>query len=143
MEDLYTVSELAKRFDITPRSIRFYETKGLLESRRVARARIYDRRQVGRLKIILRSKQLGFTLSQIKQYFDLYDRYKAKPNEDRHLVVLLRATREQMEKLRRKKVALEESLDGLQDLEQVTLQEFRRRGLDPDEALYKHERCES
>ena len=59
MADLYTISELAREFDITTRTIRFYEDEGLLKPGRNGRQRIYSRRDYIRLKLILRGKRLG------------------------------------------------------------------------------------
>ncbi len=69
----YTISELASEFAITARAIRFYEDKNLLQPRRNGLARVYGRRDRGRLKLILRGKRLGFTLSDISEMLDLYD----------------------------------------------------------------------
>ena len=60
-EPTYSISELAKEFDITTRSIRFYEDQGLLSPRRQGQTRIYSKRDKVRLKLILRGKRLGFT----------------------------------------------------------------------------------
>jgi len=69
----YKISELAKEFDITTRSIRFYEDLGLITPKRKGNTRIYDGRDRIRLKLILRGKRLGFSLADIKELFELYD----------------------------------------------------------------------
>lgn len=69
---LYSVSEIAREFSVTPRTIRFYEDKGLLNPRRVGDRRVYDYRDIGRLKLILRLKKLGFSLSDAAEYISLY-----------------------------------------------------------------------
>jgi DNA-binding transcriptional MerR regulator len=69
----YTISELASEFGITARAIRFYEDKRLLQPRRNGLARVYGRRDRGRLKLILRGKRLGFSLSDIGEMLDLHD----------------------------------------------------------------------
>ena len=69
---LFGIAELCAEFGITPRSIRFYEDKGLLAPRRVNGARVYTRRDRARLALILRSKAIGASLAEIKQYLDLY-----------------------------------------------------------------------
>ena len=73
MTDLYTISELAREFDITTRTIRFYEDEGLLQPERNGRQRIYSRRDYIRLKLILRGKRLGLSLSEISDIIELYD----------------------------------------------------------------------
>ncbi len=69
---LYGIAELCREFGITLRTIRFYEDKGLLSPRRVSGARVYTRRDRARLALILRSKAIGASLGDIKQYLDLY-----------------------------------------------------------------------
>jgi len=73
----YSISELAKEFDITTRSIRFYEDQGLLTPLRQGQTRIYSKRDRVRLKLILRGKRLGFSLSETGQLFELYDADKS------------------------------------------------------------------
>jgi len=70
---LYTAGELAEEFGTTARALRFYESKGLLEPRRAGTRRVYDYRDRARLQLILRGKNLGFSLAQIKEYLALYD----------------------------------------------------------------------
>jgi len=69
----YTISELAIEFDVTPRAIRFYEDMGLLTPQRAGRNRVYTVRDRTRLKLTLRGKRLGLSLSEIKQLVDMYD----------------------------------------------------------------------
>ena len=69
---LYGIAELAGEFGITPRAIRFYEAKGLLEPPRVNGGRVYTRRERARLKLILRAKSIGFSLAEVKQFLSLY-----------------------------------------------------------------------
>jgi len=69
----FTIAELAEEFDVTPRAIRFYEDVGLLEPGRAGRNRVYTQRDRTRLKLTLRGKRLGLSLSEIKQLVDMYD----------------------------------------------------------------------
>ncbi|MHC6529304.1 MerR family transcriptional regulator [Vibrio proteolyticus] len=71
--ETYKISELAKEFDITTRSIRFYEDMDLIHPTRQGKIRIYQRRDKIRLKLILRGKRLGFSLAEIRELFELYD----------------------------------------------------------------------
>src|SRR5258708_14692383 len=68
----YTISDLAREFALTTRAIRFYEDEGLLAPVRKGRARIYTERERVRIKLILRGKRLGLSLSEIRELFDLY-----------------------------------------------------------------------
>jgi DNA-binding transcriptional MerR regulator len=70
--ELFGITQLCQEFGISPRAIRFYEDKGLLQPRRVNAARVYTRRDRARLALILRSKAIGASLSEIKHYLDLY-----------------------------------------------------------------------
>jgi DNA-binding transcriptional MerR regulator len=69
----FSIAELADEFDVTARAIRFYEDVGLLEPARAGRNRVYTQRDRTRLKLTLRGKRLGLTLSEIKQLVDMYD----------------------------------------------------------------------
>jgi DNA-binding transcriptional MerR regulator len=69
----FTITELAAEFDITARAIRFYEDVGLLAPERAGRSRVYRQRDRTRLKLTLRGKRLGLSLSEIKQLVDMYD----------------------------------------------------------------------
>ena len=73
IESLFTVPELSRELHITERTIRFYETKGLVTPRRVGKTRIFNYKDKARLIIVLRAKKLGFSLSEIKTYLDFYD----------------------------------------------------------------------
>ncbi len=72
-QDFYTVPKLAKELGITPRAIRFYETKGLLIPQRAGSTRVYTRKDRARLILILRGKRLGFSLAVIGEFLDLYN----------------------------------------------------------------------
>jgi DNA-binding transcriptional MerR regulator len=97
----YTITELAREFDITARAIRFYEDQGLLSPTREGpsgRNRVYTTRDRTRLKLTLRGKRLGLTLSEIKSLVDMYESPKdTRAQMDRFLGVLAqhRATLEQ------------------------------------------------
>lgn len=80
-EQTFSISELAKEFDITTRSIRFYEDQGLITPRRNGQTRIYSKRDKVRLKLILRGKRLGFTLAETGRLFELYDADKSSAKQ--------------------------------------------------------------
>jgi DNA-binding transcriptional MerR regulator len=69
----YSISELAKEFALTTRAIRFYEDEGLLTPRRSGRSRVYSERERVRIKLVLRGKRLGLSLSEIRELLDLYE----------------------------------------------------------------------
>lgn len=68
-----TIREMCDTFEVTPRTLRFYESKELLFPIRQGQKRLYTRRDRGRLKLILRGKHFGFSLEEIRQLLDLYD----------------------------------------------------------------------
>ena len=85
----FSISELAQEFDVTPRAIRFYEDQGLLAPRRDGQKRIYALRDRTRLKLTLRGKRLGLTLSEIRELIDMYEPGRdERPQLQRFLAVL-------------------------------------------------------
>ncbi|HEY6967134.1 MAG TPA: MerR family DNA-binding transcriptional regulator [Burkholderiales bacterium] len=85
----YSIGELATEFDVTPRAIRFYEDHGLLAPRRAGQRRIYSPRDRTRLKLTLRGKRLGLTLSEIRELIDMYEPGRdERPQLERFLAVL-------------------------------------------------------
>ncbi|MFW8589767.1 MerR family transcriptional regulator [Glaciecola sp. 2405UD65-10] len=102
----FTIGELSKHFDITPRSIRFYEEQELLLPERQGQARIYHKKDKVRLKLILRGKRLGFSLAEIRRLFSLYD---TNPNSAAQLETMLTLTKT-------KRAILEQQLNDIQML---------------------------
>jgi DNA-binding transcriptional MerR regulator len=88
-ETRYTITELANEFAITQRAIRFYEDQGLLKPQRKGRTRVYLAGDRVRLKLTLRGKRLGFSLSEIRDMFELYEaQHDEKPQLERFLALL-------------------------------------------------------
>ncbi len=102
---------------MTPRALRFYETKGLVKPRRVGTRRAYDRRDRARLKLILRGKRLGFSLASIREYLELYEADTAQLSQ---LRLLQQKVTRRIEALELQRVALEESLVELKAIEAET-----------------------
>ena len=85
----YSIGDLAREFDVTTRAIRFYEDQGLLAPRREGQRRIYTPRDRARLKLTLRGKRLGLTLSEIRELIDMYEPGRdERPQLARFLAVL-------------------------------------------------------
>jgi DNA-binding transcriptional MerR regulator len=85
----FSIGELATEFDVTPRAIRFYEDHGLLAPKRAGQRRIYSPRDRTRLKLTLRGKRLGLTLSEIRELIDMYEPGRdERPQLARFLAVL-------------------------------------------------------
>ncbi|MBN8631342.1 MAG: MerR family DNA-binding transcriptional regulator [Rhodobacterales bacterium] len=72
--DVMTIREMCEAYEVTPRTLRFYEAKELLTPIRVGTRRLFTRRDRARLVLILRGKRFGFSLEDIRQTLDLYDR---------------------------------------------------------------------
>lgn len=117
-DGLLTVSELAERLGVTPRAIRFYETKGLIAPARAGTNRVYGRRDQARMALILRGKRLGFTLRDIKVFLDLYD---ADPSQRAQMRSLLQAIQRRRADLEEQRRALTLTLNELNELEQQAL----------------------
>lgn len=70
----WTIRQMCDQFDVTPRALRFYEQQELLAPRREGLRRLYSRRDRARLTLILRGKRFGFSLAELREHLDLYDR---------------------------------------------------------------------
>lgn len=112
-ERLYGIGELAAELGISTRTVRFYETKGLLKPRRAGVNRIYDKRDRARLLLILRGKRLGFSLDEIAEYLDLYDADPGHVIQVRHL---LRKVEQAISGLEAKRADIESTLQELADI---------------------------
>ena len=69
----YTITELAREFDLTPRAIRYYEDQGLIAPARAGVQRVYGKRDRTRLKLTLRGRRIGLSLAEIRELIDMYD----------------------------------------------------------------------
>ncbi len=112
----FSITELAREFGITTRTIRYYEDQGLLAPARTGQVRVYGRRERTRLKLALRGKRLGLSLAEIRELIELYD---TAPDESVQLQQFLAA-------LSRRKAALEQQRE---DIEAVLseIREFERQ----------------
>jgi DNA-binding transcriptional MerR regulator len=113
----YSVTQLALDLGVTARTIRFYEDKDLISPRRAGNNRVYTVRDRARMILILRGKKLGFTLREIKEYLDLYD---VDPTQAKQLRLLIKAVHERIVQLEDQRVALDEALGELRDVEAQT-----------------------
>lgn len=122
---LMSITELALELGVTPRAIRFYEAKGLLDPQRAGSTRVYTHRDRARLQIILRGKRLGFSLALVQKYLELYD---ADPTHRLQLEQLLGGARQRMAELEAQRLDLELTLEELRDIEQLTLEALAKLG---------------
>lgn len=110
----YTISDLAREFDLTTRTIRFYEDQGLLAPSRVGRNRVYGNRERVRIRLILRGKRLGFSLAEIKEFLDLYE---ATEGEKRQLERFLASLAERRRSLAQQREDIDAVLQEINGLE--------------------------
>jgi len=111
----YSIGELAKEFDITTRSIRFYEDQGLILPTRKGQTRIYNQRDKVRLKLILRGKRLGFSLAETGRLFELYDADKSSATQLETFMNLILQKKEDLKQQLEDIQAVMFELDSLQD----------------------------
>jgi DNA-binding transcriptional MerR regulator len=116
MDETYSISQLAKEFDITTRSIRHYEDIGLVSPSRKGKTRIYDRKDRIRLKLTLRGKRLGFPLAEIKELLDMYD--TSNLNKNRQLLATIAKIEQKNSELEQQLLDIREIQDEL-DLAEV------------------------
>lgn len=101
MTQSFSISDLAREFDVTPRTIRYYEAEGMLEPLRQGQRRIYSLRDRVTLALILRGKRLGFSLAEAKEIIDLYDAPQGEAGQLRLLLDKLADKRGLLEEKRR------------------------------------------
>ena len=119
----FSISDLAREFDVTPRAIRFYEDQGLLAPRRDGQRRIYTPRDRTRLKLTLRGKRLGLSLSEIRELIDMYEPGRdERPQLERFLSVLETHKASQL----RQRADLEAQLSELQAFEKRVRKQLKR-----------------
>jgi DNA-binding transcriptional MerR regulator len=123
-ERQYSIGDLADEFRVTTRAIRFYEARGLLAPRRVGANRRYTRRDRARLLLILRGKNLGFSLEDIAEFLALYD---ADPARVKQTALLLEKVEGRIADLQQKRADLDRTLRDLKDIRARCLAHLSRR----------------
>jgi DNA-binding transcriptional MerR regulator len=106
----WSIRQLCREFGVTARALRFYEDKGLLFPTRRGQTRVFDARDRARLKLIVHGKQVGFSLVEIREMLDLYDR---KDGGAQQMAVSLVKFRAQLETLKQKREALDAAIETL------------------------------
>lgn len=111
-DEMMTIREMCDTFDVTPRTLRFYESKELLFPVREGQKRLFTRQCRARLKLILRGKRFGFSLEQMRQLLDLYDRGDRQHTQLAHAVEI---ARERLSALIRERDDLESVISELKE----------------------------
>lgn len=109
-DDVMTIRQMCGAFDVTPRTLRFYEAKELLFPRREGQKRLFTRRDRARLKLILRGKRFGFSLEEIRQLLDLY---YVGDQQATQLEATLDVARDRLREMERKRDELTAAVDDL------------------------------
>ncbi|OJU10940.1 MAG: transcriptional regulator [Caulobacterales bacterium 68-7] len=103
----FSIRQLCREFEVTPRSLRFYEDKGLLAPARAGQNRVYSHRDRGRLKLILQGKRIGLSLTEIGDLLDLYDHDDGGAIQ---MAEALPAFRRKLADLRQQRLDIEEAI---------------------------------
>lgn len=123
-EDRISFKDMCTRFDVTPRTLRYYEYIELLAPRKEGRARFYGPREVARMTLILRGRRFGFSLEEIRQWLQIYDKQGSR---EQYQVWIDMADR-QLAVLDRQIADLEAARADLDQLRRTTMEELSRMG---------------
>lgn len=125
-DKIYSVGQLAQDLGVTPRTIRFYEDKGLISPQRAGNTRVYTHRDRVRMILILRGKRMGFSLKEIAEFLDLYivDHTQAE-----QMLHLLKKVRGRIALLEDQLQAVQTSLVELRDMERISIESLKAKGV--------------
>jgi DNA-binding transcriptional MerR regulator len=115
-DEQLSFKEMCARFDVTPRTLRYYEYIELLAPAKEGRSRFYGAREVARMKLILRGRRFGFSLEEIRQWLLLYNK---KGTREQNLVWIGLANR-QLDALEKQRAELDATIRELRDLRDAT-----------------------
>ena len=111
-EQRLSFKEMCARFDVTPRTLRYYEYIELLQPDREGRARFYGPREVARMKLILRGRRFGFQLEEIRQWLLIYE----KEGSEAQMKIWVEQADRQLDELAEQRAQLDEAIDELRSL---------------------------
>ncbi|MBY0352435.1 MerR family DNA-binding transcriptional regulator [Tabrizicola sp.] len=123
-ETRLSFKEMCARFDVTPRTLRYYEYIELLAPEKEGRARFYGPREVARMKLILRGRRFGFSLEEIRQWLLIYGKKGERPQ----LEAWLRLADRQLDALDKQRAELDSAMVDLRALRETAVQEMKKLG---------------
>jgi DNA-binding transcriptional MerR regulator len=116
--ELKGIQDVANELGVTHRTLRFYEDKGLISPQRIGSTRVYTKRDLGRMKLILRGKRLGFSLREISEFLELYD---SDSDQNHQIEALLERVRTKLDDLRHQRKAIDETIRELREIEKESV----------------------
>ncbi|GLT09472.1 MerR family DNA-binding transcriptional regulator [Sulfitobacter sp. PR48] len=122
-EERLTFKQMCARFDVTPRTLRYYEYIELLQPEREGRSRFYSPRECARMKLILRGRKFGFSLEGIRQWLLIYE----KEGTEAQMRAWVTASERQLKELAEQRAQLDEAMAELQRLHDDTVGELEKR----------------
>lgn len=126
MREYYTITELTREFEISTRTLRFYEDEGLIHPVRRGRTRLFRPSDRHLVRQILRGKRLGFSIAEIREIIQMY---REPPGEVGQLKLMLKRIEEKREDLRQKRRDLEETLSELDHAEEACVERLVELGV--------------
>jgi DNA-binding transcriptional MerR regulator len=126
MREFYSITELTREFDISTRTIRFYEDEGLIRPVRRGRTRLFRPSDRQLLKQILRGKRLGFSIAEINEIVQMY---KEPPGEAGQLNLMMKRVEEKRANLRQKRKDIEETLGELDAIDEACIERLAELGV--------------
>lgn len=126
MDKYYSITELTREFDISTRTLRFYEDEGLIHPERRGRTRLYRPADRHLIAQILRGRRIGFTIAEIREIIQVYHE---PPGEAGQLELLMRKVEEKRDELRRKLRDIDETIEELDNIEEACLNRLAEIGV--------------
>jgi DNA-binding transcriptional MerR regulator len=126
MREYYTITELTREFDISTRTLRFYEDEGLIAPVRRGRTRLFRPSDRHLIRQIMRGKRLGFSINEIREIIQIY---REPPGEVGQLKLMIKRIEEKREELRQKRRDLEDTLSELDNAEEACVERLVELGV--------------
>ncbi|MBL0375082.1 MerR family DNA-binding transcriptional regulator [Rhizobium sp. KVB221] len=126
MDKYYSITELTREFDISTRTLRFYEDEGLIHPERRGRTRLYRQADRHLIAQILRGRRIGLTVAEIREIIRVYSE---PPGESGQLKLLMKKVDEKREELRQKRRDIDETIEELDNVEEACLNRLAEIGV--------------